>query len=98
MKNQGTKQRGKKATRDELEEHNQLNPFAKPRRAQGGFMTSFPLRNLVQKLIHGLVDLSLTQATRGRENLEKDEENDNGRGEEARGLPPPTNRAYYTFP
>jgi hypothetical protein len=35
-------------------------------RTHGGFRTSFPQRFMVLTLIGGLVDLSLTQAPRGR--------------------------------
>jgi hypothetical protein len=42
-----------------------IDSSAESRRTQGGFGTSFPLEFLVLTLTHGLVDLSLTQATKG---------------------------------
>jgi hypothetical protein len=50
-----------------------IDSSAESRRTQGGFGTSFPLEFLVLTPTHGLVDLSLTQATKGGGNPNKDE-------------------------
>jgi hypothetical protein len=54
--------------------NSQIDFSVELRRTYGGFRTSFPQRFIVLTLIGGLVDLSLTQAPRGR-NPKRENEN-----------------------
>jgi hypothetical protein len=60
--------------------NSQIDFSVKLRRTHGGFETSLPQRFMVHTLIGVLVDLSLTQAPRGR-NPKGENENGGGKGD-----------------